>query len=520
MRQTISNSVETASQRHQLIDAVLLITEAPTGREALGALAESALKMLEADGLWVVVWDDDLRGGEIVAGAGEARTWTRSRVSSSPRLLAALESGELYAGPPILDGLSEELADHERSMATSVLVPLLTENRTTFQASWATELDAAEASQAAQLLHKLARLTTRTEQTLRQRTGDLNQETLTALFNAIPTAMTVADRETHQIVAANRAFCELIDRPLGEIVGALPPYPWWGEDEEQSDRGFVPGTKIDRVYRLPDGRPSPAHLSVHAFPDDNGEPTLILALIEDLAEERRMQQQLVQSGKLAAIGELAAGVAHEINNPLFAILGLTEFLLKESEVGSKAHTRLELIQQTGLEIKEIVRALLDFARENAEERHIVSLDDVVRSTVDLVRRTNSHKGVELIDDYEGSDVLVNASPNQLKQIFLNLIANARQAMPEGGTVLVNVRRVGDLAVATVADDGPGIEPAVADRIFEPFFTTKRLTGGTGLGLSVSLGIAEGHGGRLTVASELGAGATFTLCLPIADEATP
>jgi two-component system, NtrC family, sensor kinase len=233
-----------------------------------------------------------------------------------------------------------------------------------------------------------------------------------------------------------------------------------------------------------------------------------------------MQQQLVQSGKLAAIGELAAGVAHEINNPLFAILGLTEFLLKESEEGSKAHTRLELIQQTGLEIKEIVRALLDFARENAEERHDVSLEDVVRSTVDLVRRTNAHKGVELVDDYDGSDVCVNASPNQLKQIFLNLIANARQAMPAGGTVSVDVRRVGDLAIATVSDDGPGIEPALVERIFEPFFTTKRVTGGTGLGLSVSLGIAEAHGGQLTVTTEPGRGATFTLCLPIAEGHTP
>jgi len=343
---------------------------------------------------------------------------------------------------------------------------------------------------------------------------------LKALFDAIPMAIGVADPETHQIVAINRAFCELVDRPSGEIVGARPPYPWWDPDEDRSENGFAPGTSVDRVYRRPDGRPSPVRVSVHPISGDDGKPALILALIEDLAEERRVQQQLLQSGKLAAIGELAAGVAHEINNPLFAILGLTEFLLNESEQGSKAHTRLELIQQTGLEIKEIVRALLDFARENAEERHIVPLDDVVRSTVDLIRRTNAHKGVELIDDYEGTELLVRASPNQLKQIFLNLIANARQAMPNGGTVSILVRRSGDLAIATVTDDGPGMEPAVAERIFEPFFTTKRITGGTGLGLSVSLGIAEGHGGSLTVASELGSGAAFTLCLPIDGEPTP
>jgi signal transduction histidine kinase len=237
----------------------------------------------------------------------------------------------------------------------------------------------------------------------------------------------------------------------------------------------------------------------------------------DTSEERRMQQQLVQSGKLAAIGELAAGVAHEINNPLFAILGLTEFLLKEAEPESKAHQRLELIQQTGLEIKEIVRALLDFARENADERHEVALDDVVRSTVDLVRRTNAHKGVELVDTYEDAGALVYASPNQLKQIFLNLIANARQAMPNGGTVTVDVRTEPGFAVARVSDDGPGIEPGVLNRMFEPFFTTKRNTGGTGLGLSVSIGIAEAHGGTLTACSEVGHGAQFTLRVPLCDE---
>jgi PAS domain S-box-containing protein len=345
----------------------------------------------------------------------------------------------------------------------------------------------------------------------------LNRQMLEALFDAMPTALAVADPKTHRVLTVNSAFCKLVGRAPKEVIGTSPPYPWW--DEREPDTGFDAGNRIERVFRLPDGRPLPVQVLMHVVPGEDGEPALLLALIEDTSEERRMQQQLVQSGKLAAIGELAAGVAHEINNPLFAILGLTEFLLKEAEPGSKALKRLELIQQTGLEIKEIVRALLDFARENAEERHIVPLEDVAQSTVDLVRRTNAHKGVELVDSYDASGASVNASPNQLKQIFLNLIANARQAMPNGGTVEVDVRREGDWAVASVSDDGPGIDAAVVERIFEPFFTTKRLTGGTGLGLSVSLGIAEAHGGTLTASSELGHGATFTLRLPIASEAT-
>jgi PAS domain S-box-containing protein len=344
----------------------------------------------------------------------------------------------------------------------------------------------------------------------------LNRQMLEAVFDAMPTAISVADPKTHQLLTVNRAFSELVGRPPDEIVGLTPPFPWWEPGEDMAP-GTIVGNRVDRVYRLPDGRPQPVQLSVYTVPGEDGEPALLLALIEGMAEERRMQQQLVQSGKLAAIGELAAGVAHEINNPLFAILGLTEFLLKEAEPGSKALQRLELIQQTGLEIKEIVRALLDFARENAEERHVVPLEDVVQATVDLVRRTNAHKGVELLDLYDALGAKVSASPNQLKQIFLNLIANARQAMPNGGTVEVGVRQDGDWVIASVRDDGPGIEPAVIERIFEPFFTTKRQTGGTGLGLSVSLGIAEAHGGSLTASSEPGRGATFTLRLPISTE---
>ena len=346
----------------------------------------------------------------------------------------------------------------------------------------------------------------------------LNERYLYALFNSMPIPLTVGNASTRELISANQAFLDLIGFDLDEIIGAGPPFAWWDPGEDAS-AGFSHGSVVRRVYRRKDGRPLPVEVLSHGIPGDDGEVRLLLGVITDLTEKQRLDQQLVQSGKLAAIGELAAGVAHEINNPLFAILGLTEFLLKEAEPGSRGQQRLELIQQTGLEIKEIVRALLDFARENAEERHVVPLDDVICSTVDLVRRTNAHKGVELFDEYRDGGALVNASPNQLKQIVLNLIANARQAMPVGGTVSVAVDRDGDHVVATVSDDGPGIEPAVLERIFEPFFTTKRPTGGTGLGLSVSLGIAEAHGGTLTASSEPGRGATFSLRLPVAEEVT-
>jgi PAS domain S-box-containing protein len=342
----------------------------------------------------------------------------------------------------------------------------------------------------------------------------LNEHYLAALFHYMPVPLTVADAREHRILSANRACLDLIGYELEEVTGLQPPFPWWGDDKGAS---HAPGTVAHKVYRHKNGRAFPVEIAWHGIPGADGEIELLLGIVTDLTEKHRLDLQLVQSGKLAAIGELAAGVAHEINNPLFAILGLTEFLLKEAEPESKARQRLELIQQTGLEIKEIVRALLDFARENAEERLVVPFEDVVRSTVDLVRRTNAHKGVELVDRYDAAGARVNASPNQIKQIFLNLFANARQAMPEGGYVRVDVWQEGDRVVASVSDDGSGIPPVALSRIFEPFYTTRRASGGTGLGLSVSLGIAESHGGSLTAQSEPGHGATFTLSLPIADE---
>ena len=341
--------------------------------------------------------------------------------------------------------------------------------------------------------------------------GGLDANQLVELFDSLPIPFLVGRESDRRVLTANQAFLDLIGYELGEVVGATPPFPWWSEGDVNV--GFTPGSVITRTYRCKDGRPLVVEVTSHGFADG-----LLLGIITDLTERKQLDQQLVQSGKLTAIGELAAGVAHEINNPLFAILGLTEFLLKESEDGSRARHRLELIRETGLEIKEIVRALLDFAGENAEERHLVQVEDVVRSTVDLVRRTNAHKGVELVDRYDAADALVLASQNQLKQIVLNLIANARQAMPLGGTVHVEVSRLGTHALVTVADDGPGIDPALLSRIFEPFFTTKRDLGGTGLGLSVSLGIAESHGGTLIASSEPGVGARFTVRLPLAEDA--
>src|SRR6185312_360940 len=190
-------------------------------------------------------------------------------------------------------------------------------------------------------------------------------------------------------------------------------------------------------------------------------------------------------------------------------LGLVEFLLKDAEPGTKAQERLELIQQTGLEIKDVVRALLDFARERSDEFETVVLSDVLEQTVDLVQRTTLRKEIELVERYAPEPLYAHASAGQLKQIVLNLMTNAQQAMGETGTITIELEREGTFALIRVSDTGPGIPADVLGRIFDPFFTTKRELGGTGLGLSLSQSIAVGHGGTLVAASPPGGGAEFT-----------
>ena len=344
----------------------------------------------------------------------------------------------------------------------------------------------------------------------------VTQQFLDRLFESLPTAIAVCDPETYEIRRVNSSFVELLGFDVDEAVGAKPPYPWWTEDHgvpAQSE----PTMKYERLLRRKSGELVPAELTKTLIPDAEGRPAAAVVMIADQSERRNFEQRLVQSGKLASIGELAAGVAHEINNPLFAILGLTEFLLLDAEPGTKSRERLEVIQETALEIKEIVRALLDFAREGSDERSSISLRDVAAQTVELMRRTSSAKQVEIVECLGDVDVPVEASANQLKQIFVNLISNSKQALKgSGGTITVEVGREGDVAWAEVRDDGPGIPEPIRSRVFEPFFTTRRDTGGTGLGLSVSLGIAEAHGGSLVVDSANGGGAAFRLQLPVAE----
>ena len=235
---------------------------------------------------------------------------------------------------------------------------------------------------------------------------------------------------------------------------------------------------------------------------------------QQVAELKRTQAQLIQSTKLAAIGELAANIAHEINNPLTSVLGFASYLAEQVPPGQPWREELDLIQEEAGRARDIVRDLLHFSRQREFIPQITDLNSVLEQTLAMVKRQGALESITLREEYASGLAPVEIDVPRIKQVFLNLINNAVYVMKErGGALTIRSSANGDAVQVEVIDTGTGIAPEHLHRIFEPFFTTKPEVSGTGLGLSVSLGIVQSHGGSIEVQSELGKGSTFTVKLP-------
>jgi two-component system NtrC family sensor kinase len=265
-----------------------------------------------------------------------------------------------------------------------------------------------------------------------------------------------------------------------------------------------------------DGSSFPVSATVVALKDDSGRVTHLVSVERDISEERRLREQLIHSERLSAVGQLVAGVAHELNNPLQGVMGNLELMIG---VEDRPQTRrdLEQVQVAGQRAAKIVRNLLSFARKSALDRSVEDLNEIVRAA--LAWRANDLRANDIVLDeqYAQELPLVIVNREEIQQVILNLILNAEHAsrtLPKGAVVHVRTGASGTGVFVEIADEGPGVPRDAAARIFEPFFTTKFVGEGTGLGLSVSLGIAEAHGGGLALLpSERGA--RFALTLPVA-----
>lgn len=236
-------------------------------------------------------------------------------------------------------------------------------------------------------------------------------------------------------------------------------------------------------------------------------------LIEAVADPA-VVDELIYRERMMALGQIAGGVAHEVNNPLTTVSGWLQILLSETGPEEKRRAPLELMNEEINRIAGIVHHLLSFGRRRRSEEELVRVNRLLDDVLTLVRYQIRNDNIELITELASDLPPVRGAPNQLKQVFLNIIVNARQAMPDGGTLTITTRKIKDDSVEiALSDTGYGMDEEVVEKVFRPFYTTKDERGGSGIGLFLCRNIVKEHGGRLLVSSRAGEGSTFLVILP-------
>ena len=311
---------------------------------------------------------------------------------------------------------------------------------------------------------------------------------------------------------------DLLGFPLDELVPAARR-PLLTKALERTLQGAALGNLEIPMIR---GNGSAGQFSINLSPmrDESGEINSIVVVMTDVTDAADLQAKLMHTEKMAALGQLVSGVAHEVNNPLAAIVGFTDLLLENAEVPASAKEELQVILQEAQRTRTIVQNLLSFARQMPAQREPVQVNSVLRQTLKLRAYDFSNHGVELVEQYAEDLPLVVGDPHQLQQVFLNILNNAYDAVQDlrrRGKILVQTAHNHGHLEISFRDNGPGISHP--DRIFDPFFTTKEVGKGTGLGLSICYGIVRAHGGEITARNNAdGVGCTFNVRLPMAGKA--
>jgi signal transduction histidine kinase/ActR/RegA family two-component response regulator len=336
------------------------------------------------------------------------------------------------------------------------------------------------------------------------------------VVDAIALALCIVDR-SGSIRRANRPFAELVGAPLAALIGrpwgAFVP-PEWVPDIRRA-LGQAAGTP--KVVLGTDER----SYCISTVPIARGDSSATVLLFDDQTEQRRLQDQLIQSEKMSAIGQLIAGIAHDLNNPLASVVGFADFLSEARDVPAELMEPLSVIREEAERASNIVKNLLSFARKQERQRRPIALGALLDATLSLLRNQLLGYHVEASVELDTDLPMIVVDPNQLQQVFVNLINNAAQAIASTGRpgrIAIRARRQEDGVNIDVSDDGPGMSRELADQAFEPFFTTKGDGHGTGLGLSISQGIVKEHGGQISLVTREGEGSTFTVHLPYGEAA--
>jgi PAS domain S-box-containing protein len=297
------------------------------------------------------------------------------------------------------------------------------------------------------------------------------------------------------------------------------------QDFEAALQTTADGQQVENLeLRVKRGDGSMGHFSVSLSPsrDETNEVNSVVVVMTDITDAVLLQAKLAHTEKMATIGRLVSGVAHEVNNPLAAILGFTDLLLEDPTMPASAREELQIILRETQRTKEIVQGLLSFARQRPALREPMLVNGILRQTIKLRSYDFSSHGVEVSEEFDENLDPAMGDPQQLQQVFLNILNNAYDAIQDSGNhgkIRISTRRTLDFIEIAFVDNGTGIsEP---DRIFDPFFTTKPAGKGTGLGLSICYGIVRAHAGEILCWNNEGeSGSTFVVRLPIAAESSP
>jgi PAS domain S-box-containing protein len=337
--------------------------------------------------------------------------------------------------------------------------------------------------------------------------------------------LTLIIRNDDRVHYANSAFSQALGYSSAELV-RLAPEALIAADAQKAFRELMARARNGQVARgtltriRKDGTTFMTSVTAVPLMNARGELSHLVAVERDITDDLRRRDQLIHAERLSAVGQLVSGVAHEINNPLQAIVGFTEIMLG-TEQRRESRRDLERIFTEANRAGKIVRNLLAFVRRSSHARTRDDLNDIVQATISLRAYELRVAGIELVEQYDAALPAVFVNREEIQQVILNLVLNAEQAMLSAhkrGRLTIATRRLDDQVYVDVTDDGPGVPAAIAGKIFEPFFTTKAVGQGTGLGLSIGMGIAESHGGCLGLVNIADRGARFRLTLPALDGA--
>ncbi len=515
-----TRAAEKLADTHSAVAGALLRVSETISRlteidEILEAVVEIAPKSVEVDYCGILLWDEEsgLYRGAVASGAGPNLGQNFSAMKLSPQDMPDFEWVRRL-GHCVVVSASESSSEHVSSLEVPavLIAPLLSGHRFYGVMEFARRRGPAGFTQRdLSIADGVAR---QTAVALQRARLIAESHRLVRAVESSGDGILITD-ERGRVAYANKALVRMLGYEPSEVVGRNAAELAVGQEEwaaTVADSVKSSGWRGEASARRKDGNEFPALVDVTLIRDDDGTISGAVAIVRDMTEEKKLQEQLRRVDRLAAIGEMGAGIAHEVNNALAVISAYTK-VADDSSV-DELKSSLSHVEDQSRRIAEIVRGVLGFARPHTPQRSAIDLVEIARRTLDMIGPDLAQRQARVETEFDTDLPKVQADPQQIQQIVLNLLKNAVQASSGPGDLelRVEVRGLGDQLVVRVTDNGPGIAAALQERIFDPFFSTKEE--GSGLGLSVSYAIAKAHSGDLWVESEPGAGTTFTLALPI------